>query len=491
MTLDEKQKTCAKAHRLWEAGRLDEAAELVKRVLMHDANYIHAVKLAGHLQEKAGDTPMAYHLFKRATEIDPEDANALGNFGRVAQDLWRTQEAERALLKAVSLAKNPQDKAGALVNLSALKCDMGLWLECEKYARRALELNPDSKLARANLGFSQLATRNWAEGWKNYRATLGHYWRPKVQYKGEPEWDGSPGRTVVAYGEQGLGDEISFASVVPDAIKDCKRLIIDCDPRLANLFRRSFPQAKVYGTRFAKPGDKPWDAEDREFDASLPIGQLGEYYRTTPESFTGAPYLKPDPDRVLMWKSLFATKGKPVIGIAWSGGTFKSNSKQRQWTLEQLLPVLQSIDAHWVSLQYKPALHEIQAFRAKYPDIDLKEYPHGTLGPDYDDTAALVAALDGVVCMQTAVAHLAGALGVPAIVCVPTLSQWRYGDATESVPWYQSLRVVRQTDSHWSRDLRRVGDMLRADYGRISGGTGTTAQSRELRDSLDPVRAAS
>lgn len=472
MTLDEKTKACQKAIRLWEAGELSEAADVLKAVLKHDVNYLPAVLLSGHVHEKAGDTPMAYHLFKRGVEIDPENPAALENFGRVAQDLWRTQEAERSLLKAASIAK---DKAGPLINLSALKCDLGQWAECEKYAKRALALNPSSPLARANLGFAQLAQRNWAEGWKNYHATLGHDWRKRVQYKGEPEWDGTPGKVVALYGEQGIGDEISFASVVPDAIKDCKRVIIDCDARLANLFRRSFPEAKVYGTRFAKPGAQPWDPEDREIDASLAIGQLGEFYRTSDESFPGTPYLVPCPDRTAMWKFHFAAKGKPVIGIAWTGGIWKSNSKQRQWTLEQLRPVLESVDAHWVSLQYKPAKHEIDAFRAKYPHIDLVEYPFVTLSADYDDTAAMVAAMDAVVCMQTAVAHLAGGLGVPAWVCVPTLSQWRYGDANESIPWYRSLKVIRQTDTHWHKDFRRLGDTLADHFGQLPSRAGTAA----------------
>ncbi len=474
MTSDEKQRLCAKAASLWEHGELDKAADTLRSVLKVDTNYLNAVLLLAHVHEKAGNTPEAYHLFRRGTEIDPENYIALENFGRCAQDLWRTQEAERALLKAVRLAP-PDKRSGALINLSALECDLGHWAECEKYAKRALAIKPDSKLAQANLGFAQLAQRNWAEGWKNYHATLGHDWRKRVQYKGEPEWDGTPDQTVVLYGEQGLGDEISFASVVPDAIRDCRKVIIDCDPRLEGLFRRSFPEAKVYGTRFAKPGTKPWDKSDRDFDSSLAIGQLGEFYRTTEASFPGTPYLQADPTRAFMWRALFKAREKPVIGIAWTGGTWKSNSRQRQWTLEQLLPVLESVDAHWVSLQYKDADEEIAAFRAKYPHIDICQYRHGTLTQDYDDTAALVASLDAVVCMQTAVAHLGGGLGVPTFVAVPTLSQWRYGDANESIPWYRSLRVIRQTDTHWTKDLRRLGDMLDDHFGSLPGRAGEAA----------------
>jgi hypothetical protein len=132
---------------------------------------------------------------------------------------------------------------------------------------------------------------------------------------------------------------------------------------------------------------------------------------------------------------------------------------------EELLPVLQSVDAHWVSLEYKSAAGEIEAFRAKYPEIDLKEYPHATLTNDYDDTAALVASLDHVFCIQTAVAHLGGALGVPTWVCVPPISQWRYGGEGDSIPWYGSLRVIRQHKGAWN--LAQVAQELNAHFRNI------------------------
>jgi hypothetical protein len=224
----------------------------------------------------------------------------------------------------------------------------------------------------------------------------------------------------------------------------------------------------VYGTRKFKPmAEKPnaWLEKDRDFDASLALGQIGEYYRTDPAQCPGTPYLVPDPERVLMWKALWANKGKPIIGIAWHGGIPKTGAHMRRWSLETLLPVLNSIDAHWVVLEYKPAGAEIDAFRAKYPHIDVREYPHATLTKDYDDTAALVASLDHIFCIQTAVAHLGGALGVPTWVCVPPCSQWRYGAEGESIPWYKSVRVLRQHKGAWN--LPDIGAQLASHFGSL------------------------
>src|SRR5581483_6977642 len=196
---------------------------------------------------------------------------------------------------------------------------------------------PTHKCVLNNLGFCQLALRDWS-GWKGYHGTIGTDWRKKVVYKGEPEWDGTPGKVVALYADQGLGDEISFASMIPDAAQICRKLILDCDGRLAGLFARSFPDVKVYGTRV---GGEKWSKEDRDIEASLPLGQIGEFFRISEESFPGTPYLVPCPVRVKQWKALFADKRKPVIGIAWTGGVPKNNARNRRIGLNELLPVLE------------------------------------------------------------------------------------------------------------------------------------------------------
>ena len=467
MSLSESErKKVIRSRQLWEAGRVDEAWDIVRPLMVEHPHHPDLLQMAGVIYEKSGNMPVAYHMFRRGVEVDPHEANSWVNLGRVAEELWRTEEAEKAYERAMKLVKRPETLRILLGNLAALCIDNARYSEAEKWSRQALEKFPDFDLAKSNLGFAQLAQRNWAEGWKNYRHCIGTTSRTKFVYKGEPEWDGAMGKTVVLYGEQGLGDEISFASMVPDAIRDCKKVIIDCDLRLAGLFARSFPEATVYGTRQNKSHDcSMWNPADRDFDCSLPIGQIGEYYRTSEASFPGTPYLVPDPDRVTMWKALFAEKKKPVIGIAWNGGIPKTGQRFKKWTLEQMLPVFRSIDAHWVSLEYKPAGVEIDAFRKKHPDIDLKEYPHATLTSDYDNTAAMVKALDMIFCTQTAVAHLGGAMGVPTMVCVPPISQWRYGGDGDSIPWYRSVKVKR--GGNW--DFAALGEELAAHFGRVPG----------------------
>lgn len=457
----------------WERGDIDGAWKIVAPILCEKPNDPLALGVGGHIYEKAGNLPVAYHMYRLAAALNPREANAWLDLGRIADSLWRREESEKAYAKALSCNPAPHTRMMIHSNLAALLVSHGRWKDAEVEARKALELEPHSRGARGNLGFAQLAQRNWAEGWVNYHATIGTDWRHKVQFADEPEWDGSPGKTVVLYGEQGLGDEVSFASVLPDAIRDCKAVHLECDPRLAGLFRRSFPAATVHGTRMSR-SEATWQ-ESLSIDASLPIGQLGEFYRRSETAFPGTPYLVPCPDRAAMWRALFAGKGKPVIGIAWRGGIEKTGARYRQWTLEQLHPLLGSIDAHWVSLQYRSAAREIDEYRAAHPEVDLREYPFATLTQDYDDTAALVSACDLVICMQTAVAHLGGALGVPTWVAVPRISQWRYGSEGERIPWYGSLRVHRQRSPDWRIDIEALREDVHAHFGRLPGAAAAAA----------------
>jgi hypothetical protein len=337
----------------------------------------------------------------------------------------------------------------------------GDWARALPVARKAIAYRPDKAKAKGNLGLALLAVGQWKEGWPLYDAIIGFdQSRKKMNYADEPVWDGSKGKSVVIYEEQGIGDVISFASMVPDALKDCKSVVLDVSPKLEGLFKRSFPEATVYGSITGLGDD--WRGE-HQIDASVSIGGLGKLYRPSPESCPGTPYLKADPERALMWKALFKSENKPVIGVAWSGGLEHTGAKNRVWGLEELLPVFKSIDAVWVCLQYKDASREIAAFRIKHPGIDLRQYPYATLTNDYDDTAALVESLDLVIGMQTAVNHLAGALGKECWCFVNKHGQWRYGPNTQTtLPWYKSVRLFRNVNG-WP--IEEAAQELKKRYG--------------------------
>ncbi len=414
-----------KAQKLLDAREPDEAWDIIDGLLKEDPNDPRLLIAAADIQEKARRWTVAYQFAERAVHAAPNIAGSWLIFGRMCDLLYRFQEAEMAYKKALALAPNPHNKAIAMMNLGGLFYTMARWEDSEEWSRKALEIAPSSVKAKGNLGMACLAQRKWSEGWRMYDAIIGLDTRVQVKYGDEPTWAGEKNKTVVVHGEQGLGDEVTFSSFLPDLIRDSKKVIIDCDHRLEGLFKRSFPKASVHGTRWAKAGDATWPEEDHKFDSSITMGGLGKYYRTRDAQFTKTPHLIPDPERVKMWKGLFDTM-RPVYGIAWSGGLLWTGEKFRTLTLEQLKPLLGSVHANWVSLQYKDASKEIEAFTKANPRISVKQYPFGTLTKDYDDTAAMIAAMDGIVSVPTSIVHLASALGVPCLAMKAPLDCWKF-----------------------------------------------------------------
>jgi tetratricopeptide (TPR) repeat protein len=397
--------------------------------------------VANQIKWKAKRNAEAYAFARRAADVAPNNPYVWLNLGMVQDSIYLFDDAEASFKKGMSVATNDDQKGAIYLNWGCMLVNSGQWERAEKIARKCLQYRPDKPKAKANLGLALLALKRWDEGWKLYDSIIGFdVSRRRMQYMNEGEWDGTKGQNVIIYEEQGIGDAISFASMIPDALNDMSG-IIECDYKLEGLFKRSFPTATVYGTRYDNATD--WQG-NHKIDASISMGALGKHYRQKDEDFHGEPYLIPDPERVEMWKALFAKTKKPVIGIAWSGGVDWTGARNREWGLEELLPVFESVDAVWVSLQYKDASKEIARFKAKHPNIDLRQYPFGTLTKDYDDTAAMVSAMDMVFSMQTAVIHLAGAIGKECWCFVNKHSQWRYGLPSETLmPWYKSVRLWR------------------------------------------------
>lgn len=437
------QQTLARAVSLWDRGELDQAMDLLKREMHEHPDDPACIALAAHIYEKAGNTPVAYNLFKLAKDLQPGEASNWLNYGRCAEDLWKASEAERAYNRAISITNRQSTKVMCYGNLAAMHIDHGRFEKAQGYIEKALKLDPTSRTALSNLGFCQLAQGNWEEGWKNYHNNIGTDWRKLVRYGSEPEWDGTPGLAVAFYGEQGIGDEICFASMIEDATRVCRKTIIECDSRLEKLYKRSFPQATIYGTRNQKR--LAWAKEDQAIDASFPIGQLAEYFRKSASDCPQEPYLFADPDRVAMWKSLWKQKGKPAIGIAWSGGIPKTGEKFRHAGLEHWAKLLE-IDAHFVSLQYKG--------NETHPRVH--EYSYATRTADYDDTAALVASLDLVVSVPTAAVHLAGALGTKVIAMHGPMDCWKYAC---SIPFHPAEHIQWQGD--WTKTLDAAAAKVR------------------------------
>lgn len=459
ITPREESSTVSMAQKRYLAGDYAQAGTIAELYLREHPEDAQAWSIVSAVYKQADRVALAYVAAKRATELEPNRPEPWGCLGFAAQSMWRMDEAMACYRKALQRAGSKKQRGLYNNNLASAYLDLGKFAEAEKFVDESLNNDPDDISARHNKGLCLLAKRDWGAAWGYYSASIGSSQRTEFRYNGpvnpEPRWDGKPfAGNLVVFGEQGLGDEIAAASAVLDIYEAQKsaggRLILDCDKRLKGLYQRSFPGVTVHGTRNDKVLD--WPEADRKIDASIACFEVLKHFRKKPIDFPHGPYLRACPDRTAMWKAHFA--GKPTIGIAWSGGTWKNAGTQRTMDLSHWGPIFDAVDANWVSLQYLDASEEIKG-------TPVKQYSWATLTKDYDDTAALVAACDLVISVPTAAVHLAGALGVPCIAMKAATPCWKfYGDEMAFTPWVKLI----QNDGNWDKVAAEVAKEIRGRF---------------------------
>ena len=420
----------------------DQAYAILHDVLKEDPENCPANTLAGVIQTRAGRYGAALAYFTRARELRPDKAEMWNNLGTIYHEIKKPAKAREYFRRALQL--KPNDPL-YMTNIGVTYSDEGNPHECLRWVAKVKKINPAlPSLAHAE-AFASLAVGDWATGWKAYESTLGGRFRKQLDFGGQ-DWDGSKVGTLVVYGEQGLGDEIMYASCIEDCRALADHVIIECDPRLESIYRRSFPWAEVFGSRRL---DRPW-LEGRKIDAQVACGTLPSLFRASPESCPRTPYIVADAERRLMWRSLFRSWGKPAIGINWTGGRYASQSNKRTMGLESFRPLIEATDAVFVSLQYEDPSEEIAAsgLPVRWFWETMKDRP-------VDDAAALIAELDDMIGIHSTVHHLRGAMGLPSRVFVPHASMWlyQYGDR---IPFYKAQTFIRQKkDERWIDCVRR------------------------------------
>jgi tetratricopeptide (TPR) repeat protein len=411
---------------------------------------------------KRGHDALSELLFKEAIKLRPNFVEAINNLGYINKQQGLREEAKKHFEKVLQLIETSEhtvddkEKSDYVTNLGSLYIANGTPNKAIEILNKAIELNPDNIVAKWNRSLANLELGDYEKGFSEY--DFGDRTeRCKERYYGDPSipfWDGTPGQTVVVYGEQGIGDELMFASMLPDIMKDC-RVIFDAHPRLANMFRQTFPKIPIYGTRKAK--ELKWP-KFHKIDAKIAIGSLGKFYRKNLSDFPQAPYLKADSllfDKISLHLNKALGVGRPVIGISWQGGTKNTGVNNRIIPLEKWVPLFEALDADFISLQYTDtAVDEIKAFEDKYP---YKIHHFQEYVDDYDLTAALVTYLDMVISVPQSVVHLAGALATPTFQFCPKKALWQMGVYGQDMPWYSSVKNYWQDASEkWEPVIQNV-----------------------------------
>lgn len=416
----------------------DEALRILNDILNKepDTDKGHmALFMAGYIMMQADRCGLAYHIFQRCAELNPNQSDIWSNMGMCFDESDKLRAIE-LFQKALKL--NPKNEK-AIANLALMYMQTGRPKQCITLNEQALMIDPNLRSAKHNTGLAKIMMRDWS-GWKDWYDTLGVKHREKKDY-GVPDWNGEEG-TVLVYGEQGVGDEIMFASCLRD-LEKTNNVIFDCDRRLESIFKRNF-DFPVYGSRFAKTLEIQ---EGDQFDYQCAIGQLPYFYRKKTEDFPGTPYLKPDPERVKQWDSILGPG--PRIGICMQGGLNRTNKEMRSTTLDTFEPLFGN---NLVCLDYKGVdEEELKSHGIKYWPRAVKK------GADLEELLALIACLDMVVTVCTTVVYFAGAQGIPCKVLVPKWPGYRYHISGEDFPWYKSVKLIR---GQWKKSIKEINEDL-------------------------------
>ena len=438
------------------------AGRLLHHLLAAAPDHAEALHLAGVLAHRGGRTEEAIALIERALARGADPAVALRNLGEMCRLAGRMDEALAAGRRAVALA--PDDPAAlhnlAFIHARRLEHDAALAV-----AGRLLALAPDHAGAHFTRAEVLLLRGNWAEGWEEYE------WRfrtagapppiPPEHLRPVPGWDGQPlhhGRLLLV-ADQGFGDVIQFARYLPWAEAICPAPILAGSPEVMPVLRQVAPRATLI-TRWA---------ELPPYAAHATLSGLPRLHGTRPDTVPAPiPYLRSDPGRRARWAARLAELVPPGlrrVGLVWAGRPTHRNDGERSVDLDDLAPLARLEGVALLALQKGARVKHAGRYFGRAPLLNL-----GAEIADYDDTMAVLDELDLLVTVDTSVAHLAGAMGRPTWIMLPTAPDWRWLLGRGDTPWYPTARLFRRgVGQHWAE--------VASD---IAGAVAGTAPPREI-----------
>jgi Tfp pilus assembly protein PilF len=437
---------------LKEQGKLDEATACFRRAIRLKPSLAEAHNSLGNAltdQRKLAEAIVSYRL---ALGLKPDFAEAYNNLGNPLIELGELEEAAICLQRALELKPDYPD---TLSNLGLVLKEQGKVDEALALHRRAIELNPDFAPGHYNLGLILLLRGEWEEGWRQYERRLDCLIAPRKFSR--PRWNGerTEGQTILIYHEQGLGDTLQFARYVPLVRHHAgaARVILETQPPLARLLaQNSGWDAEIVSGLNMEESDLP------PFDYQIPLLSLPLALRRFEPLPIAHSVIQADPNLRRLWRERLGAGEAIRVGLAWAGNPAHKLDRLRSIPPESLLPLLQIPGFQFYSLQVGLEAERSHPLK-EVGLIDLTE--HLT---DFAETAALAAELDLILSVDTASAHLAGAMGRPVWTLLPFQAEWRWGMSGETTPWYPTMRLFRQPAfGDWGAVVQRVA----AELGRF------------------------
>ena len=446
---------------LRESGRADEARPCFERAVAADPRNPEALNNLGLALQQHQRLDEAIACYRQALEVRPGFAGALLNWGNALKDRGDLDGA--AGIYDAALQAHP-DFAEGWLNSASVELDRGRLAEARAKYERVLAMLPGSADAEYGLGQVALREKRFPAGWDGYERRFETH-PPQATPRGPdlPRLDAAtlvPGRRVAIWMEQGIGDQILFTTLLPELERRGLRAVVEVDPRVADLYRRSLPPA----FEFVAP-ERSAEAF-AACDLQLPMGSLPALFRRDVADFAAQPraLLQPDARRVTAIREQLG-RGR-VIGISWrslQGGDRRALGERKSIPLEHFAPLAAATGARLLDLQYGDVTAERERFARAHPGV-LMQVDGLDLREDLDGVAAAIASCDLIVTSSNVTAHLAGAIGKATQVVFlrgwPPFSYWTPGPDGQSL-WYPTVRVESDPAwTSWEVALSGLGDRL-------------------------------
>ncbi|GIL41488.1 tetratricopeptide repeat protein [Roseiterribacter gracilis] len=431
------------ANAMQRLGSLDAALAGAELALEADPQLLEARLVETRVLRELGLVERARESAEKAVAVAPDSGQAALALGNALFDLDHLDEAEATYHRAIAIDPT---LAEAHANLGFLLTAKGQYDDAIAACERSIAVRSDFAEAHWNQGFAHLLAGNYEPGWRKYEWRKRHprFAKTFVQLTGA-EWQGEPldGKTLLIHAEQGLGDSIQFARYADTLAQQGAKIIVACARPLVSLLERAPGVVAAVDRELTFPAYDYWVDQ-----MSLPL-LLG----VTPEQ-SPAPqrYLFADPGRVAAWEQILPPGRR--AGLVWAGNTLHSNDRRRSMPAESLKPLTQVEGWSFVSLQVGRRASDAALLPGVLDITDALD--------DFEATAAVIEALDVVISVDTAVAHLAGALGRPTFLLLPNAPDWRWlPSRPDDTPWYASMRLFRQPrPGDWDAVVARVSAAL-------------------------------
>ncbi len=431
---------------LKELSRFEEAAESCDRAIKINPNNAEAYNNLGTVLQEECRFDEAVENYKQAIALKPDHVRAHSNLGTALQEQGYTEESILHCRQAITL---DTDRAELHNNLGAVLQKQEKIDEAIMSYDRAIELDSEYAEAHLNRSFALLLTGNFKEGWTE------NEWRLKTNAHSlreihKPKWDGSPldGKTILVHAEQGFGDTLQFIRYLPMVQEQGGKVIFECHKNLQRLLR-NFPGIDIIVDEATMP--------DLNFDTHIPLLSLPGVFGTTPDSIpSGQPYITADSGISQLFSLRFGTDYYFKIGIVWAGNADNKKDHIRSCTLADFIPLLDIQGTSFYSLQKgSPSMDSDNTLREN-KIVNLNDQLK-----DFADTAAAIENLDLIISVDTAIVHLAGALGKPVWNLLHFAPDWRWQLNREDSPWYPNMRLFRQTRlNNWTDLFKQVKNAL-------------------------------